>query len=315
MSLSIVIPLYNEASHIERTLAAVARAASLADLKPEILVVDNGSSDNGPALARALGATVLDGHGLSIAGVRNLGARRARHAELAFLDADIEVPPEWLLIWQQERSAGVDAFTLDCLAPSVAPWYARAWQRRSLGSARRRWRAWLPTPALCLSRAWFERVGGFDERLNTGEDKDLGLRLQALGARQLSIPEPTVLHWGYEASWSEWLGKELWRQSGHLARQNSSFGLWRFSLLCLFAASCSLLALGGLLAGSRAMLAVGLAGVLLVPLGLALRQTLRQRQPLLVLQLWLLHGIRLHLGAAAALLHLCNLRVGRPRRG
>ncbi|KTT44407.1 glycosyl transferase family 2 [Pseudomonas oryzihabitans] len=315
MSLSIVIPLYNEARHIERTLMAVAQAASRAKLQPEILVVDNGSSDSGPALAQALGAQVLDGRGLTIAGVRNLGARQARHAELAFLDADIEVPPDWLLIWQRERAAGADAFTLDCLAPSVAPWYARAWQRRSLGSARRRWRAWLPTPALCLSRAWFERVGGFDEQLNTGEDKDLGLRLHTLGAKQLAIPEPVVWHWGYEASWREWLGKELWRQSGHLAGQRASLGLWRFSLLCLFAAGCSLLALIGLLLGSPLALAGGLSGVLLLPLALALRQTLRQGQLLLVLQLWLLHGIRLHLGAAAALLQLFNLRIGRPRRG
>lgn len=315
MSLSIVIPLYNEARHIERTLTAVARAARLAGLHPEILVVDNGSTDAGPALALALGAKVLDGRGLSIAGLRNLGAAEARHAELAFLDADIEVPADWLLIWHRERSAGADAFTLDCLTPAEAPWYAQAWQQRSLGSARRRWRAWLPTPALCLSRAWFERVGGFDARLRTGEDKDLGLRLHALGARQLAIPTPAVLHWGYEASWREWLGKELWRQSGHLSQRPARLELWRFSLLCVAAAGCSLLALIGGLAGSPGLLAAGLAATLLLPLALALRQTFGQRQPLLVLQLWLLHGIRLHLGAVAALLQLFKLNVGRPCRG
>uniref|UniRef100_UPI0028A64B12 glycosyltransferase n=1 Tax=Pseudomonas sp. TaxID=306 RepID=UPI0028A64B12 len=63
--ISIVIPMFDEARHIARTLAAAREAANQAGLACELVVVDNGSRDQGPAMARALGARVLTLPGLS----------------------------------------------------------------------------------------------------------------------------------------------------------------------------------------------------------------------------------------------------------
>lgn len=318
--ISIVIPMYNEARHIGRTLDSARRAAEHAGLACELLVVDNGSDDEGPRIAAEHGAKVLRHPELAIGALRNRGAEAASGDYLAFLDADIEVPVEWLKLWQQiheERRA--DVLALDCDTPADAPWFARAWQRRShCGSRHGCRREWLPTPNLCLERRWFEAVGGFDESLRSGEDKEIGMRLNRAGARQLCISRPRALHWGYEANWREWLGKELWRQGSHLQLLRSrgpSLRLLRFPLLCL---GVLLLSLGVLLEvtvhqGSLALLLLlpGLFAALL----LAFRQAWRHLDAGLLLQLWPLHWMRLHLGGAALLLSLFKRDARRPARG
>lgn len=318
--ISIVIPMYNEARHIGRTLDCARQAAEHAGVECELLVVDNGSDDDGPRIATERGARVLRHPGLAIGALRNRGAEAASGDCLAFLDADIEVPADWLKRWRQvheERRA--DVLALDCDTPAEAPWFARAWQRRSLcGSRHGSLREWLPTPNLCLERRWFEAVGGFDEHLRSGEDKDFGLRLNRAGARQMCLSRPRTLHWGYEASWREWLGKELWRQGSHLQllrSQGASVRLLRFPLLCLGVLLLSLGMLIELVAnqGSLALLLLlpGLAAALL----LAFRQAWRHLDAGLLLQLWPLHWIRLHLGGAALLLSLFKRDARRPARG
>ena len=134
----------------------------------------------------------------------------------------------------------------------------------------------------------------------------------------MSLPQPQVLHWGYEASWAEWAGKERWRQGSHvqlLKGSGFSLRLLRFPLLCLACALLSLVALLCLLAGLPGAAGLCLLLGALAPLALAVRQGLRQRDPLFVLQLWLLHWVRLHLGALALVQALFNRSAERPDRG
>ncbi|MEX5341565.1 glycosyltransferase [Pseudomonas sp. I2] len=317
---SVVIPMLNEARHIARTLQAVQAAATQAGLACEVLVVDNGSSDAGPRIARAHGARVLSLPGMAIGALRNHGARASQGQWLAFLDADIEVPADWLgrLLELHRRGEG-DVFALDCDTPRQAPWFAYAWQRRTLRAGQTvQDSTWLPTPNLLMQRQWFERVGGFDERLRTGEDKDFTLRLHQAGARLRVLRQPVVLHWGFEGSWAEWLGKELWRQGSHVQLLRShglNLRLLRFPLLSLAIWLLDALALSLLLAGSgHTALLLLLVGAL-PALALSLRQGLKHRDPLFILQLWGLHWIRLHLAGAALVLNLFNCNARRPARG
>ena len=86
--LSIIIPMYNEASAIASTLAALAplRARGV-----EVIVADGGSSDESRALAGALADAVLctpRGRAVQM----NAGAAAARGAVLLFLHADTGLP-------------------------------------------------------------------------------------------------------------------------------------------------------------------------------------------------------------------------------
>lgn len=318
--ISVIIPMYNEARHIGRTLESVRRAALRAGCDWEIIVPDNGSDDAGPQIAREQGAQVLDCPGISIGALRNRGAAQARGEWLAFLDADMQVPEDWLETWRQVHEQNrAEVLGLAHLPPPQAPWYARAWLQR-VGNAREQagLRDWLPTANLCMSRSWFERVGGFDESLRTGEDKDLSLRLGQAGARLLRLSRPTVWNWGFEDSWGEWLGKELWRQCSHiqlLRRNGLSLRLLRFPLLACGIWLVDILVLLAL-AQRQWPVALALFALGLMPaLGLALRETYRRFTPRLTAQLWLLHWLRLHVTGAGLLFGLFNFTPRRPARG
>ncbi|MGN8276710.1 glycosyltransferase family 2 protein [Pseudomonas sp. SMV71] len=318
--ISIVIPMYNEARHIARTLLAAQEAARQAQLECELIVVDNGSDDHGPRIASELGARVLLVPGVHIGALRNRGAAVASGEWLAFIDADMEMPADWLTLLIELEGHQGDVLALDLDMPGQAPWFARAWQRRSQrpGSRPMHQVQWLPTNTLLMRRAWFDQVAGFDETLRTGEDKDFSLRLRQAGAQLLQVNKSVAMHWGYEGSWREWMSKELWRQGSHwqlLRNHGPSLRLLRFPALSIGAWGLDGLALVALLQG-QARLGLTLLLISTLPaLALSLRQSHKHRNPCLTLQLWSLHWVRLHLAGAALILSLCHWKARRPARG
>ncbi|MGB7212907.1 MAG: glycosyltransferase family 2 protein [Gemmatimonadales bacterium] len=78
---TIVIPTLEEAAQI----AECVRSCAWAD---EVIVADGGSTDATVSLARAAGATVLEGTGPTIAAQRNAAIAVARNAWVFALDAD-----------------------------------------------------------------------------------------------------------------------------------------------------------------------------------------------------------------------------------
>lgn len=89
-SLSLIIPVYNGGSSFQKCLEAI-RAATPRPL--EVIVVDDGSTDDSAARAREFGARVFQTaapHG-GPAVARNFGAQHARGAILFFLDADVAI--------------------------------------------------------------------------------------------------------------------------------------------------------------------------------------------------------------------------------
>ena len=319
--ISIVIPMYNEARHIARTLLAAQHAADTANVECELIVVDNGSDDQGPHIARQFGAQVLVLPGLLIGALRNRGAAIARGEWLAFIDADVEMPENWFkLLFDLESAGQADVMGLDLHTPAEAPWYADAWQRRTLRPDTQPLQVvqWLPSSNLLMRRRWFDKVGGFNEQLRTGEDKELTMRLADAGARLCSVNQSVALHWGYEGSWREWMGKELWRQGSHLQllrTHGPSLRLLRFPLLSMAAWGIDFLAISALLDGFPHHAVLMLMLTVLPALGLSLRQSAKHHDMRLTLQLWGLHWVRLHLAGAAFILSLCHWNARRPARG
>lgn len=319
--ISIIIPMYNEARHIARTLQAARQAAEAANVECELIVVDNGSDDQGPDIARQFGAQVLVLPGLLIGALRNRGAAIASGEWLAFIDADVEMPENWLkLLLDLESGGQADVIGLDLHTPAEAPWYADAWQRRTLRPDTQPLHVaqWLPTCNLLMRRRWFDKVVGFNEQLRTGEDKELTMRLADAGAKLLAVNQSVALHWGYECSWREWMGKELWRQGSHLQllrTHGPSLRLLRFPLLSIAAWVIDFMAICALFDGYPHHSLLMMLLTVLPALALSLRQSARHRDPLLTLQLWGLHWVRLHLAGAGLILSLCHWNARRPARG
>lgn len=299
--ISIIIPMFNESEHIQRTITSAINAAVTAGLDYQIITVDNNSTDNSRALAEALGATVLFLPDLKIGGLRNAGAELATGNYLAFLDADIEVPSNWFISCLNQQK-NFDVIAHDCDTPLQAPWFARAWQKRSMSkTGNDRILGWLATPNLFLTREFFASSGGFNALLSSGEDKEFGLRLHHQGATQISLAAPVALHWGYEKSWTEWFKKEFWRQSSHLQlfKKKPSLRLLRFPLLCIAVTVASIAfifsSLTGEFSAALFFLLISAAPAVL----LAVRQSNIHTNGVLTAKLSLLHWLRLHIGCAA----------------
>lgn len=103
ISVSIVIPAYNEERYIGRLLASLQKLPKENIL--EILVVDNGSSDKTREIVKIASLNVdgtdskirlIDESRKGVAWARTRGAQEARGEIIAFLDADTYVTDKWL---------------------------------------------------------------------------------------------------------------------------------------------------------------------------------------------------------------------------
>ncbi len=90
---SVIIPARNEAAYLPLTL----RALEAQHKAPaEVIVVDNGSTDGTPDVARAWGARVLHCTQPGVARARQWGLEAARSDWVATTDADSLPSPQWL---------------------------------------------------------------------------------------------------------------------------------------------------------------------------------------------------------------------------
>lgn len=89
MDISVIIPTLNEAATIGETLRRLRSSGSC-----EVIVVDGGSDDGTPELARPQADLVLSA-GRGRATQMNVGARAASGQVLLFLHADTVLPPDF----------------------------------------------------------------------------------------------------------------------------------------------------------------------------------------------------------------------------
>ncbi len=182
--ISLVIPAYNEARLLPRllgTVAAARAACRLGDSAVEVVVADNGSTDDTVLIAERAGCRVVRVAERRIASVRNGGARSASGDILCFVDADMQVHPETFnavvrAIDGGRVVAGATGVRVERWSAGIAVTYALfmplVWALR------------MDTGVVFCRRADFEAVGGYDERRLFGEDVQLLVDLRRLGRRR-----------------------------------------------------------------------------------------------------------------------------------
>lgn len=218
--ISVVIPVRNDAARLAVCLRSLREQIYPAE-RWELIVVDNGSTDASRDVARQSGATVLCFPGLKVGALRNRGVAAASGDILAFVDADHELPSDWMHrgLAALEAEEGVAAAGAPCEVPEDATWVQRVWSVHRLRRCGRHTTRWLGSGNLFVRREAFVRIGGFREDLVAAEDVDLCLRLARTCGRVVCDPAIVNRHHGEPATLWQFICKEFWRGSS---------GLWAF---------------------------------------------------------------------------------------
>ena len=236
-SVSVVVCAYNAADTIDDCLAALEK---LGYPRLEILVVDDGSTDDTAARARRYSSVRLiqiRNGGLSLA--RNVGLREATGDIVAYVDADVRVDPLWLthLVQPFTTSTAVAAG-----GPNVAPpddnWFSQC-VARAPGAPSHvmfddRDAEHIPGCNFAVRRDALVAIGGFDPIfLRAGDDVDVCWRLQERGGRIAFAPAALVWHHhraSLQAYWRQQVGYgegEAWLRLRHQQRFSRSAVAWR----------------------------------------------------------------------------------------
>ena len=193
---SVVVCTYNGAA----TIGECVRALCALDYPDaELIVVDDGSTDDAAAIAAAHGARVIRTENRGLSAARNTGTAAAAGEIVAFCDDDCVPDPHWLRHLVAALLAGDDA---GVGGPNVPPpdalvadsvGHAPGGPMHVLVSATEA--EHIPGCNMAFRRAALEQVGGFDPQFRVaGDDVDLCWRIQDAGGTLGFSPGALVWH-------------------------------------------------------------------------------------------------------------------------
>jgi len=206
MTISAIVPVWNGRDLLARLLATLAAQTVPAT---EILVVDNGSTDGTPQLARERGARVMAmGRNAGFAAAVNRGIREARGEWIAVLNSDVELAPDYF----EKLTASGAAFatgkilsktgatldgSFDLVCRGGTAWRAGSGRADHPIFAETRQIASPPWTAVLFRADAFARTGLLEESFESYlEDVDFGLRCAALGMEGQYVPGAVAWHLG-----------------------------------------------------------------------------------------------------------------------
>jgi hypothetical protein len=206
---SVIIPAYNGDRYIAEAIDSVLEQSY--DDKYEIIVVDDGSTDNTSQMIEQYGERIhyLSQKNQGVAASRNLGLAAARGKYIAFLDQDDIFLPHKLAsgdaLFDRDRDLGmIDSGWQIVDERGIVKAAVQPWQQiPSLNCANLL--IWKPVflGAMLFRRSWLERVGGFDTTLEQTPDVDLVMRLAAIGCPAAWVESTTVKYRQHEANASK----------------------------------------------------------------------------------------------------------------
>jgi len=206
MKVSVIIPTLNEEKNITKTLKAI--RAQKTDFEVEVIVADGESEDKTVLLARRYADKIVTERTHTIAAGRQAGAMVAEGEILVYTDADAIPEKDWLKnivgAFKDKKVVGaygwilplkggrLEVFLLKYLALIVA------YLASLIGFD------YLAGSNMAIRKDAFDKVGGMNIHLTTGEDIDIIKRVRKLG-KVVFVPQAKVKYsmrrirnWGYK---------------------------------------------------------------------------------------------------------------------
>jgi len=186
-TLSVIIPAHQSEKYIAQAVDSVRRQAWTGET--EIIVIDDGSTDNTAQVAQALGVHLLRKAQGGAASARNMGLRGATGALILLLDADDVLTDGALNAMYAALAGGADAvFAMaeDFVSPELTEV-----QKAELKPRPAPYGGVLPGCSL-IRRQVFDAVGLFDDTMKSGETVAWQLKLRDAGIKTIQIPVVTL---------------------------------------------------------------------------------------------------------------------------
>jgi len=171
---SIIVPTRNSEAVLEACLESI-RAQSYPEI--ELIVVDRNSTDNTKAIAETYTTNVYDREPERSA-QRNYGAQKAHGTYVFFIDSDMELDPDVVAACVEKTAE--DPALKGIIVPEESFGKGFWAQCKRLERSFYIGVDWIEA-ARFIDRDTFERIGGYDESLISGEDWDLSQRVAAKG--------------------------------------------------------------------------------------------------------------------------------------
>lgn len=199
--ITIVIPVYNRAALVERTLRSV-RAQSVRPLR--LILVDNGSTDESLEVCRRFrqenrcadfGIDVYEEPTPGANAARNRGLREVESEWVLFFDSDDELVPDALARIGEAAERNPEAEIIGFTAKRFGPDGRVSYKRRCFSSKPEDQIVYgmLGTSCFVSRTALLRSVGGWDERLLAWQDWNLAIRLLMRQPKMVWIRRPFLV--------------------------------------------------------------------------------------------------------------------------
>lgn len=202
MSISIIIPVYNEEKYLAKTLESI-KNQEFKDY--EIIVVCNGCTDKSFSVAKKYADKVLDLKERNVSKAKNFGADNVKYNKLVFLDADTILYPSVLESVDEFLSKG--KFFGTCKGRGEGFRNQIYFGFKNLVN---KFRPWSHGFIFCDKKSFFE-INGFDEDLTRGELRDFFKRARGRYKRvnaYVQTSDRRINNWGMIKTVSYWLFKK-----------------------------------------------------------------------------------------------------------
>ena len=201
---TVIVPLYNKQDYIARTIRSVLAQTYQ---RFELVVVDDGSTDQSVSLVESLFSDarirLVRQRNRGVSAARNRGLKDMQGHLAAFLDADDEWLPEHLadLVALVERFPDAALYSTNSTRqPSGAvsiprsPQLAEHFLIDDYFSAAIRWPHFVNSSSTAVRRRVIDRLGGFVENVEIGEDQEYWARLALTGPLAVCLRSSSLYH-------------------------------------------------------------------------------------------------------------------------
>jgi len=222
MKVAAVVPHWNRRDLLQTLLANLAQQARPFD---EVIVVDNGSTDDSAAVAERAGARVIRlGSNFGFAAAVNRGIESTTADWIAILNNDVTLAPDWLstLLARIEKDAENESDwfatgktlsahernridgTFDAISRGACSYRCGSGKPDGPFWNQPRRIRMAPMTAALFQRRLFEEIGSLDEGFESYlEDVDFGIRCAIHERWGVYVPTAIAYHQG-SSTWGQW---------------------------------------------------------------------------------------------------------------